>query len=117
MNYTCSLQNLVFHGFHGLHPEEALTGGLFQVDIHIETTRTDEENFNHIGTVLNYETIYALIKTEMSHRSDLIESVASRIISRVYQVLPEIRKVTVSITKPNPGGLFKSGEARVTLSR
>ncbi|MFA6260728.1 MAG: dihydroneopterin aldolase [Bacteroidia bacterium] len=117
MNYTCSLHDLEFYAYHGLHPEEAKTGTVFKVDVDIETSRHDKESFQKLSAVLNYETIFAIISEQMSQREALIETVAANIMNRFYTTFPDVQKVTVKISKPDPAGLFKSGYAQVVLSR
>lgn len=117
MNYTCSLHNLEFYAFHGLHPEEEKMGSIFTVNVDLESSRPDGEMFQKLSAVLNYETIYAIVREHMQHREALLETVAAKIVNHLYDTFPDIQKVTVKIAKPNPAGLFKSGNAQVVLSR
>lgn len=114
MKYTCSLNNLEFYAFHGVYEEENILGGLFIVHIEVSRDVLPGENLQSLEKVYNYEVIYDLVDKNMKIRTRLIETVAKRIFDDMEQVLrPDTLRVTIS--KPNPAGLFKSGNASVTL--
>lgn len=117
MRYICSLKQLQFHAYHGLYAEEHLTGGTFIVDISIESERHPDDHLNTLESVLDYETVFNLVSDTMKEREDLIEAVAKKIIDRIHSHFTHIERIEVTITKPNPAGLFKSGAAVVTLIR
>lgn len=116
MKYTCSLRNLEFFAHHGVYKEENILGGRFIAHIELSREVLPEEDLQSLDQVYNYEVIYGLVEKNMKIPSSLIETVAKRIFDDIDLLLhPDI--LIVTITKPNPAGLFKSGEAAVTLSK
>lgn len=117
MKYTCSIEHAVFHAYHGLYPEEKLTGGTFIVDVHVTCKRKDADPMNSLTEMLNYEALFQLIQSVMQQREDLIETVAANILSGIPELADGIIAAKVKIQKPNPAGLFKTGTAAVELER
>jgi dihydroneopterin aldolase len=115
MKYQTTIKNLEFFAYHGLYEEEKVLGGLFLVDVLLETEVNRE--ILTIDHALNYESIYKVAAEEMKNRQDLIETVAQRILIRLTEVFREqLVSISVTVSKPNPGGLFGSGAASVTFS-
>jgi dihydroneopterin aldolase len=115
MNYITSITGLAFYAFHGLYREERIIGANFKVDVkvvvEIKTPISTLEN------ATNYELIYSAVEEEMAIAQDLIETVAQNILIKIKQHFPQAERVEVTIHKPNPAGVFKSGIASVTISQ
>lgn len=114
MKYETALKGLEFYGYHGLYEEEKILGGKFRVDVKVTTELT--KPIHTLDEAVNYEILYTIAKEEMSARQDLIETVAQHIFSRVRNHFGEHCFIEVTIHKPNPAGVFKSGEASVTFT-
>ena len=112
-----SLNKLLFVGYHGLYPEEKLTGGKFIVDVTVELEVDDKASLKRIVEVVNYEQLFSIVKNEMDQPKELIETVAKSILDTIGSRIHHIKIAEVKITKLNPGGLFKSGSASVCLSK
>ena len=116
MKLQTALEGLEFYAYHGLYAFEKEKGAEFLVDVIITEEVEDTNPLNEINQVINYEEIFTIVKEEMEIRRDLIEDLAKTIIMRIKGLLAN-REVAlkVKITKPNPGGLFGSGAASVSL--
>jgi len=117
MRYKTSISNVNFYSFHGLYPEEKLTGGKFIVDVLVEQEVDDKSSMKRLVEVVNYEQLFSIVKHEMDEPKELIETVAKNILDTIGSRIHHIKLAEVKITKLNPGGLFKSGSASVSLSR
>lgn len=116
MKLQTALEGLEFFAFHGLYPFEQEKGGKFLVDVWIDEVIEESNPLKEINQVINYEEIYTIIKEEMEIRRDLIEDLAKTILARIgHQLLDRNVAIKVKITKPNPGGIFGSGAASVSL--
>ena len=109
MNGKISLEGLEFHAFHGVYPHERETGNWFEVDITVETDIREGAIQDNLDNTVNYEVLYQFVKDEMDKPSKLLETVAEKIVERVFQDLPEVRQVELKIAKINPpiGGKCK----------
>jgi dihydroneopterin aldolase len=116
MKLQTALEGLEFYAYHGLYAFEKEKGAEFLVDVIITEEVEDTNPLNEINQVINYEEIFTIVKEEMEIRRDLIEDLAKTILTRIgHQLLDKNAAIKVKITKPNPGGLFGSGAASVSL--
>ncbi len=89
-----------FFAFHGLYPEEQLTGTEFIVDIETESdvfTVADD-----IAQTVDYERLFAIVKAEMNVPRKLIETVAHAILDQVRHEFLSVRYIKVAIRKMHP---------------
>ena len=114
MKYTTALTGLEFYGYHGLYAEEQVLGQLFMIDMKV--TIDLDKPIATLEDAVNYEILFQTAKEEMTTRQDLIETVAQRILTRLQEHFGKPAGIEVTIYKPNPAGVFKSGVASVTLS-
>ena len=96
------LQDLRFHAYHGVLPQERLTGNDYVVNLRIGYDIGDAMLSDDVNDTLNYAEVYQLVSQEMAVPSGLIEHVAGRIAHRLFSDFPEIQKLQLSITKVNP---------------
>jgi len=117
MKYKTSINNVEFFSFHGLYPEEKLTGGKFIVDAIVELEIDDHASMKRLTEEINYELLFSIVKSEMEKPRDLIETVAKSILDHIGSRIHHVHFAEVKIEKLNRGGIFKSGSASVSLSR
>ena len=113
---TVQLHNLIFSGRHGVFKEELTTGNTFEVNLDVSY---DEINrpFSGLDSIVNYVTIFAIIKERMHQPSPLLEKIAEEIIVRIKEQYPFIREAVISIYKQQaPIGNFQ-GKAGMTLHK
>jgi 7,8-dihydroneopterin aldolase/epimerase/oxygenase len=104
------LEEMEFHAHHGCFKEERIVGNSFKVNFRFETDTKNAENSDNLNDTINYQTVYSLIKEEMTKPSHLLEHVAHRILDKIYGQFPEIKKAEIKVSKLNPsmGGKIKS---------
>lgn len=111
-----SLDNLHFHAFHGVLPQERLVGNDYDVSIKVEYNITKAAESDNIAYALNYAELYALVKKEMSQPSNLIENVAWRIGNKVLSSFENTDSISISLTKINPPVGGECSKASVQLN-
>jgi 7,8-dihydroneopterin aldolase/epimerase/oxygenase len=112
MTYITTINDLEFFAHHGVYAEEQVLGAIFKVDITVKRELT--KPIETLDEATNYELIYGAAKQAMSKPEALIETVAQNILKNLQNYFTEAQ-ITVTIHKPNPAGLFKSGVASVTV--
>lgn len=107
MQGNISLEGLEFFAHHGFYKEEQKIGNKFAVDITVSTDLTDAAEHDELRETINYETLYRLIRHEMSKPTKLLEHLGKRIIDTVFEHFPDIHAVEVRVSKYNPpvGGI------------
>lgn len=104
MKGTLLFNNLKFYGFHGTHPEEAMVGCFFYIDIKAEILTDFNKTKPSLANSLNYESLYPLLLSAFNRREDLIETVAINIYRAIKKEYKIIDRLVISIRKENPLG-------------
>lgn len=97
-----SIEGMEFFAYHGCFKEEAIIGTKFRIDLFLETDTGQAESTDELSDTINYQSVYELVKTEMSTRSKLLEHVGRRILNCIKQTFPEIEHAKIKIRKLNP---------------
>ena len=98
---TIHLDKLRFNAFHGILDEERILGNEYIVDCTVDFYE-NEEVIVHIDDTINYVTVFDIIKKRMSIPTHLLETVAMQIGFEIYESFPQVKSISVSITKLNP---------------
>ena len=101
-NSCIFLNGLRFHAFHGVMPQERLTGNDYRVDLKIDFPLETAVGSDDVNDTLNYATVYTAVKEEMDVPSQLIERVAYRIADRLFRTFKAINEVEIKVEKCNP---------------
>jgi len=111
------IEGMEFYAYHGHFSEEQIVGNLFVVDLTIITDCSKAAISDNLNDALNYMSAYLIIKEQMQINSNLLEHVAGRILSKLYDCFDTIDKAKVKISKLNPpmGGQIE--KVSVTLER
>lgn len=96
------IQDMRFHAYHGVMPQETAVGGDFLVSLEADYPLAEAVETDDVSTTLNYAEVYAVVAEEMAIPSSLIEHVAGRIGKRLLKEMPEITELKVRVTKENP---------------
>ena len=113
---TVQLHKLIFSGRHGVFKEELATGNSFEVNLDVSYEES-EHPFTGLDSIVNYVTLFDIIKERMHQPSPLSEKIADEMISKIREQYPFIREVILSIYKLQaPIGNFQ-GKAGMTLHK
>lgn len=96
------IKNLRLHSFHGVLPQERLTGNDYILNLRVKYPVDSAMISDRVEDTLNYATMCDVITEEMAIPSALIENAAFRICKRLFNDMPKIESVDISLTKVNP---------------
>lgn len=96
-----SLQDIEMQAHIGVFPEEKVKGNTFRVSVSITLPASTGVETDKLEDTFNYQTIYDVVKEEMSHPTDLLEHVAGQIQAHLLRLCPK-SEVHVKISKKNP---------------
>jgi 7,8-dihydroneopterin aldolase/epimerase/oxygenase len=99
---TIKLQNIRTFSFHGCLMEEAKIGSDYRVDLEIKTDLRKSSLSDHLKDTVDYVLLNRIVVEEMAIRSNLLEHVAHRIITRIFGEIPEISRILLAVSKLNP---------------
>lgn len=115
-----SIENAVFYGYHGAHPEERKLGQRFEVDLDLfgnfEAAAREDNLEKAVNYVAAYERAKAIVEKEPHN---LLEALALRLCKAILGEFPAVEKVTVRIRKPSVpiAGALSAAAVEFTRSR
>lgn len=99
---TIKLQNIRTFSFHGCLMEESKIGSDYSIDLEIKTDMRKSAVSDELHDTVDYVHLNKVVVEEMAIRSKLLEHVAHRIIKRIFDEIPAVSRVMVSVSKLNP---------------
>ena len=102
MKTTLFIDQVRFHAYHGVMPQERAVGADFTVSLRVEYDFSHAVETDDLADTVSYADLYEIIKTEMAIPSRLLEHVAGRVIRSVCDRFPQVSAVTVRLAKDNP---------------
>jgi len=113
---TITLNDLRFFGYHGLYPEEKITGNEFMVDLEV-SFHPGQGTIKGIDDTINYAGIYELVKKQMDIPAALLETLAMDISNTIHHHFSQVNAITVHIRKMHPPMAFFEGNVGVRYQR
>jgi 7,8-dihydroneopterin aldolase/epimerase/oxygenase len=113
--FTIHLNKLLFFAHHGVHEEETVVGGNFEVSIDIDFTTVDK--VISLNDTINYVDIFSLVKHRFSIPEKLLETLAQNIVEDIYEADKRIKTINISIQKLNPPLVNFTGSVGITYSK
>jgi len=96
------INEMIFYGYHGVHPEERKLGQRFIVNLEIETNHSKDSAIKELHDTVDYTQVYEVIKLIMeTHKFLLLEECANTILTTVLDRFRLVTTATVSIRKPS----------------
>ena len=96
------LNGISMHAHHGVHQVEKDQGGEFRIDASFDYDASEAIESDAIDKALDYEKVFQIVLQCMSERSDLIETVASRIKQQIEQEFVTLKNLRIKLCKLNP---------------
>lgn len=113
--YSIHLHDLSFFCFHGIHEEEKIIGGWFDVSVDVSSSKID--TVHTISDTINYVDAYQIIYKIMHQPTPLLETVAENISNQLFQANHRITEISITIHKKNPPIEGFTGKVGVTLHK
>lgn len=110
-----SLNRLRFHARHGVLPQERATGGEFIVSVRAKYLFDKALESDNVDDTINYAEIFEIINKEMVTPSCLLEHLAGRIGRSIFNRMPMIESLDITVEKTNPPMGADSDGAAVEL--
>lgn len=88
--------------FHGCLEEEGRIGGHYRVDVAVSADLETAERNDRLADTVDYGRVTAIVKEQMSVRSNLIEHVARRILDALRSEWPRAERWSVCLVKERP---------------
>ncbi len=96
------VENIRVFAYHGCLKEEKKIGSDYRVDLEVKANLQTSAITDKLGDTVDYVLLNQIIKEEMQKPSHLLETVAKRILVRIFKEEPKTEKATVWVSKLNP---------------
>lgn len=95
------IKGLKIYAFHGVNKEEKSQGQNFIVDAVLYVDLSKAGNTDKVSDTVSYAKVTkTIIKTVNEKSYDLLEKVATRIIQQIFNEFLSVKKVDVTVKKP-----------------
>ncbi len=113
------VENIRVFSHHGCLKEETKIGSDYRVDLKIKADLKPSAKSDKLSDTVDYVLLNRIIKEEMKQPSYLLETVAKRILNRIFEEDQLVTKATVSVSKINPpiGGDVEKVTIKMTEKR
>ena len=99
---TIKIRNIRVYAYHGCLVEEGKIGSDYRVDIAVKADLKKSAKTDNLNDTVDYVHLTRIVREEMTIRAKLLEQVAKRMLDRIFNELPLVKKSTVSVSKLNP---------------
>jgi dihydroneopterin aldolase len=82
--------------------EEGVIGSDYRVDLEVGADLKKASHSDQLSDTVDYVHLHSIIREEMGIRSKLLESVAARILERIFLEVPAVKTGEIAISKINP---------------
>lgn len=113
------VENIRVYAYHGCLKEETKIGSDYRVDLEVKADLQASAKTDELSDTVDYVFLNRIIKDEMAVPSKLLETVAKRILDRIFSEDHMVKKATVWVSKINPplGGDVESVTIKMTDRR
>lgn len=88
--------------YHGCLKEETVIGSDYRVDVEVEANLITSAKSDELKDTVDYVLINRIVKEEMNTPVKLLETVALKIINRIFKESNLVSKAEVAVSKINP---------------
>ncbi|WCO01679.1 dihydroneopterin aldolase [Psychroserpens ponticola] len=113
------VENIRVYAHHGCLEEETKIGSDYRVDLEVKANLKPSSKTDELSDTVDYVLLNKIVKEEMQQPSKLLETVAKRILKRIFNEDLLVKKATISVSKLNPpiGGDVEMVTIKMTKRR
>lgn len=113
------VENIRVFAHHGCLSEETKIGSDYRVDLEVKANLQPSAESDQLIDTVDYVFLNRVVREEMFKPKHLLETVAKRILSRIFNEDKMVKKATVCISKLNPpiGGDVEKVTIKMTERR
>lgn len=113
------VENIRVFAYHGCLKEEAKIGSDYRVDLEIKANLQQSAKTDLLRDTVDYVFLNKIVREEMLKPTHLLETVAKRILERIFEEVPIVVKASVWVSKLNPpiGGDVEKVTIKMTERR
>jgi dihydroneopterin aldolase len=99
--FTIYLEHLIFSSYHGVHEEEKLCAGQFEVNLELSIAE-DENPITGLNQTIDYSVVFGCVDKNMKIPTPLLETLIQQIEKDLLSLYPNMHSMSIKIEKINP---------------
>lgn len=113
------VENIRVFAYHGCLAEETKIGSDYRIDLEVKANLQQSSKTDDLKDTVDYVFLNRIVKEEMAIASKLLETVARRILNRIFNEDKLVKKATINVSKLNPpiGGDVERVTIKMTEKR
>ena len=113
------VENIRVFAHHGCLKEETKIGSDYRVGLEVKVNLKNSATTDNLKDTVDYVLLNKIVIEEMTIPSKLLETVAKRVLDRIFMESASVRKASVSVSKLNPpiGGDVEMVTIKMTEKR
>jgi dihydroneopterin aldolase len=115
------LEGMRFYAFHGVNPEERVSGQRFTVDVTMAVDLRAAGESDDLEATVSYSAVYKTVRRIVEGEPrNLIEAVAEAVAAAILVEFPPVTRVTVTVRKPEAplrGSFLDAAGVRIIRDR
>lgn len=112
--FEIQLRDVMIYASHGVMPEEGVVGNQYRVNVRLRLDADHfDENKDDLASTVSYAEVFDILRSVMSDRVALLETVAVKFANEVRNCWPIVRHGWIEIVKTVPPIPNMIGEAGV----
>ncbi|WP_299121293.1 dihydroneopterin aldolase [uncultured Winogradskyella sp.] len=96
------VENIRMFAHHGCLKEETAIGSDYRVDLEVKADLSSSAESDNLNDTVDYVFLNKVVREEMLKPSKLLETVAQRILNRIFNEDKLVSKAIVAVSKINP---------------
>ncbi len=96
------VENIRVYAHHGCLKEETIIGSDYRIDVIVEADLETSAKTDELSDTVDYVFLNRVVREEMAQPSKLLETVAQRILDRIFGEDELVSEASVSVSKINP---------------
>ena len=99
---TIKVENIRVFANHGCLKEETTIGSDYRVDLVVKANLKTSAKTDNLSDTVDYVFLNKVVREEMIKPSKLLETVAKRVLDRIFKEDKTVTKATIYVSKLNP---------------
>lgn len=96
------VENIRVYAYHGCLKEETKIGSDYRVDLEVSANLKKSAKSDLLKHTVDYVLLNSIIVEEMKIPSALLETIAKRILTRIFKEDKLVKSITIYVSKLNP---------------
>lgn len=115
--FTIHLTRLIFTAYHGIHEEEKICSGEFEVNLELKLSEQEGVKIADLSQTIDYTIVFEVVKKAMNQPTPLLETIIQHIEAELLLIFPKLEFLFIKIEKMKPPMMNINGSVAVSFQK